>query len=118
MNIKVGCDIERISRFDKIVKGGAFFERIYTETEREYILASPRPAQTAAGIYCAKEAVSKALGRGLYGLVPNQIEIRHSESGAPEAVLLASALEQFPETGLSVSISHSGDYAQAVCTAF
>ena len=44
-----------------------FLERVFTEGERDAI--AHKGASTAAGLWAAKEAVSKALGTGFVGSV-------------------------------------------------
>ena len=110
----VGCDLQEIARFERILTRRSFMEEVYTEGERARIRASRRPEQTAAGLWCAKEAAAKALGRGLYGLLPGQLAVSWDESGAPRMSLLGGAAEQYPDARLSVSISHSGGFAMAV----
>ena len=62
---------------------GRFLHRYFTEGERAYIAARARGAQTAAGIFAAKEALVKALGTGFGPLAPADVEITHDTSGAP-----------------------------------
>lgn len=110
MNFSTGCDLVFIPRFqDRIREGGiAFLERIFLP--REY---AGQAVQRLAGIFAAKEAVTKAVrwpsGRWL------EIAVEHESSGAPRVVLLsvpASELE------LSVSIAHEQDYALAFAIAW
>ena len=113
MTVKTGVDIELIARFERLLNRPAFMDKLYTERERAYIAG--KGAQTAAGLYCAKEAAAKALGRGLFGLLPREIEIAHLDGGAPQVLLHGSAYRQYGGCGFALSISHSGDYAVAFC---
>lgn len=98
----VGVDIVKVSRFDDM--SDAFLHRVFTEREREYI----KSAQTAAGIFAAKEAVAKALGTGFTGgISPQSIEILHEKNGRPYAVL------QKNDVSIHISISHSATDAIA-----
>ena len=72
----------------------------------------------AAGLFCAKEAAAKALGLGLFGLRPNEIEIDHDEKGAPILRLLGAAKARFPQAEFSLSISHSREYVIAAALAW
>lgn len=117
MKLSTGADIEQVSRFDALLEKERFCRRVFTPGEREHIAASGHPAQTAAGIFCAKEAMAKALGRGLYGLLPQELEVVWDANGAPRAALSGSAAAQYGEIQLSLSISHTKDTALAVCTA-
>ena len=113
----VGCDIEKTARFSRLLDRPAFLRNVYTEGERAHIAASARPERTAAGLWCAKEACAKALGRGLYGLLPSELAVSWDERGAPCMALSGSAALQYPAARLSVSISHAGEYAMAVVSA-
>lgn len=115
MKIRTGCDLEGVARFEELLKKEHFCRRVYTEAEREHIAKSGHPVQTAAGIYCAKEAISKALGRGLFGLLPAELGVIWDAAGAPQAVLTGSAAQQYGHLQIAVSISHSGEMAMATC---
>lgn len=117
MKLSSGIDIERIDRFARLLQKEHFCSRIFTPLEREHIASRCDRVRTAAGIYCAKEAIGKALGRGLFGLLPQELGLEWSEKGAPRVVLTGRAREQYGHWQLSVSITHAGEYAAAVCTA-
>lgn len=117
MKIRTGCDVERVSRFETLLKKDHFCSRVFTEKEWEHIQKSGHPEASAAGIFCAKEAMAKALGRGLFGLRPCELGIEWDARGAPYPVLTGSAAGQYGQVQLSVSISHSGDTAFATCAA-
>ena len=113
----LGCDLCAISRMEKIMADGRFLHRYFTEGERAYIAARARGAQTAAGIFAAKEALVKALGTGFaQGIMPEQIEVTHTGSGQPGARLTGAAqarLEQMGGGRILLSLSHEGDTAIA-----
>lgn len=115
MKLRTGCDLEGVARFEELLKKEHFCRRVYTEAEREHIAQSGHPTQSAAGIYCAKEAISKALGRGLFGLLPAELGLVWDETGAPQVVLTGSAAQQYGHLQIAVSISHSGEMAMATC---
>lgn len=110
----VGCDIVSVSRIAKVIVDQRFLDNVYTVYEREYI--SEKGTQTAAGIWAAKEAVSKALGTGFVGFTAKDIEIRHNESGAPQIVLYNGAKtrsEWIHVKNIYISISHEQEQALA-----
>ncbi len=117
MRIASGCDAEKVSRFTKLLEKEHFCSRVFTDAERVHIEKSGHREQTAAGIYCAKEAISKALGRGLFGLLPQELGVEWDANGAPYPVLTGSAARQYGHLQLSVSITHTTDTAFAVCVA-
>lgn len=112
----LGCDLCAIPRMEKIIGDARFLARYFTDAERIYILDHVKSAQTAAGLFAAKEALLKALGTGLGGLDLRAVEIAHTPLGAPEFVLneaLLSALHTAKAQRVFLSISHDGDYAMA-----
>ena len=54
----VGIDIAEISRFEKLLESGVP-SKIFTPDEAQYINTKKNRAQTAAGIFAAKEAFLK-----------------------------------------------------------
>lgn len=117
MKLTCGVDCEEVARFLPLLEKDSFFRRVFTERELAHIRASGHPEETMAGIFCAKEAIAKALRRGFFGLLPQEISVEWGDHGAPQAVLLGSAKEQYGALQLSLSISHTGRTAVAVCTA-
>lgn len=110
----IGIDTVRVSRIKKAVESAAFVDRVFTADEQAYCNAQPRPEQSYAGLFCAKEAAVKAVKLGFSGgLMPIDIEIVHDESGAPELTAHGKAAEVFRPYAVDVSISHDGDYAVA-----
>ena len=113
----LGCDLCAISRMEKIMADGRFLHRYFTEGERAYIAARARGAQTAAGIFAAKEALVKALGTGFSGFTMRDIEILTDENGAPQAYLARGAQARLARLGaltVLVTISHDKGMAMAV----
>lgn len=110
----IGIDTVRISRIKKAIESAAFVDRVFTSAEQEYCNARPRPEESYAGLFCAKEAAVKAVKLGFSGgLAPVDIEIAHRSSGAPELVAHGKAAEVFAPYAVDVSISHDGDHAVA-----
>lgn len=114
-----GTDIIEIKRIEKAIKSETFFNRIYTESERSYINSKKNAPQTAAGIFCAKEAVAKALGTGIAkGVTFFDIVVNHDIAGKPDITLTGVALDIFTQKKykeIGISISHCESYAVAFC---
>ena len=113
----LGCDVCAIARMRKIMENPRFLERWFTQYEREYMDARKTAAQTAAGLFAAKEAFVKALGAGFDALMPDKVSIRHDASGAPYYDIneaMRQAMEQRGADAAHLSISHDGDVAMAV----
>ncbi len=110
----IGCDIINVSRIAKLIADNRFLTKVYTEYEQNYI--SKHGIQTAAGLWAAKEAVSKALGTGFIGFTTKDIEIRHNETGAPKIALYNGAktrAELIGAENVHISISHEEEQALA-----
>ena len=113
----IGVDIvsvERINRAMKRTQG--FEERAFTALERDYCLGKARPSEYFAARFAAKEAVMKALGKGLAGVGLQDIEIVSDGESRPEARLTGKALERLRQMGakrVHLSISHEREFAVA-----
>ena len=111
----IGVDLIRISRIKEAIENAAFTNRVYTAAEQSYCNGKANSAQSYAGIFCVKEAAVKALGIGFgNGVMPSDVEVIHSENGAPKLNFYGGAEQKFKPYAASVSISHDGDYAVAV----
>lgn len=112
----IGIDItpiERIANLDAKYKA-KFRQKMLAEGE------NPATVESLAGLWAAKEAVSKAMGTGLSGFGPTEIIIGRDELGAPTVTLVGKALETARARGigrLMVSISHAGGMAVACAVA-
>lgn len=111
--IGVGIDNIEISRFEDFEIKHRNVKHIFTEAELRYISAKPEHgrAQTTAGIFCAKEACVKALGKGIAKTPLNGFEILHDDNGAPYVRSDCS------EVRFLISVSHSQTEAMAICIA-
>ncbi len=113
----LGTDVIEVDRIQAAATKESFMQGVFTEYERSYYATHGARAETLAGLFCAKEAVAKALGCGFRGFRPSDVEIVHDAEGAPSARLLGPAKEKFPDVILRVSISHCKTYATAVALA-
>ncbi len=114
MVVGIGTDIQLISAFTNKKNKEALLKKLFTEQELS-ILKSKSP-KSYVGFFCVKEACVKALGTGFVGVRPTDIEISYLESGKPFVTLHNKALElsnALNANNIHISISHSGDYAQA-----
>ena len=125
MNIRTGVDIIDVKRIEKNAKNPRFLARILNSIELTYVqgksaqkgATEAQVANTIAGLFAAKEAVSKALQTGLLqGIGFADITIDH-KGGAP-IVVLSKKAQKLLSTGysISVSIAHDGGFAIASCT--
>jgi holo-[acyl-carrier protein] synthase len=110
----VGLDLLEIDRLERALeRRPGLAERLFTEAERAYAAARPRPAQHLAARFCAKEAVSKALDMDVFR--PREIEVVPT-ARAPEVALHGAVAAQARRLGVRVviSLTHSRDTAGAV----
>ena len=115
-----GTDIVEISRIEKVLKKESFIKKCFTENEILYLKSKNFSPETAAGIFAAKEAVSKALGTGFRGFMPQDLEILHTENMKPYVKLLPNTEKIAVDLCISnihISISHCKDYALAFAVA-
>ncbi|WP_326908461.1 holo-ACP synthase [Sedimentibacter sp. MB31-C6] len=118
MIIGNGVDITEVDRIKKNLDNKRFLFKIYSESEITYLKNRKFNSQTAAGMFAAKEAVSKCLGTGFTNFGPKDIEILKDDKGKPYVNLRNNAREratQLELTNIQLSISHTKDYAIAFC---
>ena len=113
--ITTGVDIIELDRISVVMKrwGKRFLHRIYTWDEQTYCRGR---IPQLAGRFAAKEAVMKALGTGIRGVGWKEIEILRQRGKRPTIHLNGRAKRFATNNGysdLSISISHSRDYAVA-----
>ncbi|MCL2756146.1 MAG: holo-ACP synthase [Firmicutes bacterium] len=109
--MQIGIDIQDVKRMKQL--SNAHLERIFSASEREYIISKNNAPQTIAGLYAAKEAFFKALGTGVMHSKLNLIEIKHTEQGAPFLNIQDAELGEKIKYS-TLSISHTKDTAVAV----
>ena len=117
----VGIDLCEISRMEKLLSDGRFLSRFFSAEEQDYISGKGKTAaQSMAGIFAAKEALTKALGVGLSGGALSDIAVLHDDSGAPYYDLRGAWARLCQEKRVDrfhLSISHEGRLAAAMCLA-
>lgn len=99
--MKIGCDIEHISRIQHVNKNDRLARRILSSSElKRYEHFSPsRKQEFLCGRWCAKEAIIKALDASL--------SMKQIDLGESLNIILQNKQVQ-------VSISHSHDIAMAM----
>jgi len=108
----IGTDILQISRMAQaLARTPALAQRILTTSEYEQFLSISNSALFLAKRFCAKEAVSKALGTGIgRGVSWKHIEIAKDKNGRPEVTLSEGALEHAERLGIaSMHLSYSDE---------
>ena len=109
--ISNGIDLIKIDRFSTLIDNNKFMNDNFNTNEIKYINNN---VQTLAGLFCAKEALLKALKKGINNYSLKDIEINHDSNSAPYIILHNKIKEDFNVKDISLSISHDGDYAIAI----
>ena len=117
--VHVGLDLIEIDRVEAALARHPhrFRDRVFTAREIAECDRKPRPAQSYAGRFAAKEAIGKALGTGV-PFTWREIEI--SGRGKPQVRLAGSMLAAAERLGVvrvDLSMSHSRTTAVAVAIA-
>lgn len=117
--LTTGVDIIEIPRIKQVLDryGQRFLNRVFTPAEIAYCRGR---APNLAGRFAAKEAAMKALGTGVRGVSWKDIEVIRADSGAPSLRLHGRAekrAERLQMSEMSLSISHSREYAVAFVVA-
>lgn len=115
----VGVDLVDVEALTRLLDGGgvAFVEACWTESEVNDTRSDP---SRLAARWAAKEAVMKALGRGIGELAPTDVEIVSTPTGAPCVRLHGPAAEAAAAIGVDrvrVSMTHESAWAAAVAVA-
>ena len=113
--ICTGIDIIEIDRIQNVLSryGNRFLNKIFTPDEIQYCRGR---SPNLAGRFAAKEATMKALKTGARGVSWKDIEVIRASNGASSIKLYNRALARSESLGvssLSISFSHSRDYAVA-----
>jgi len=118
MIVGIGNDIIEIERIEKAISKESFKDKIYTQRELENIKKRGNRAETYAGVFSAKEAISKAIGTGVREFSLIDLEILNDDLGKPYVVvsekldkIIKSKKEDYQ---IEISISHSKKYAIAM----
>ena len=118
MIVGIGNDIIGIERIEKAISKEGFKDKIYTQRELENIKKRGNRAETYAGVFSAKEAISKAIGTGVREFSLTDLEILNDDLGKPYVVvsekldkIIKSKKEDYQ---IEISISHSKKYAIAM----
>ena len=118
MIVGIGNDIIEIERIEKAISKEGFKDKIYTQRELKNIEKRGNRTETYAGIFSAKEAISKAIGTGVREFSLTDLEILNDDLGKPY-VAVSEKLDKILKVKkesyqIEISISHSRKYATAM----
>lgn len=116
--VGIGTDLIERRRVKEACEKASFFEKCFTENERELI---KNHKAAVSNNFAVKEAVSKCFGCGFSGISLNEIEVLRNDLGAPYVILYGRAREKADKLGIRkihVSVSDTKEYSSAfvVCT--
>ena len=121
MIIGIGTDIVEIDRIQKAtLRTVGFIDKVFTKKEQAHYQKKHNRAETLAGFFAAKEAVSKALGTGFRNFELKDIEIVPNALGKPEVYFHKNAkllCDELKIKRVEVNISHCKEYATAFAIA-
>jgi holo-[acyl-carrier protein] synthase len=106
----IGIDLIEIERVERALeRRPRLADRLFTPAELAYARKRARPGRHLAARFAAKEAVIKALGRGV---PPREIEVVAGEP--PRLQLHGRAAEAAGGAEFAISLTHSRESAAAV----
>ena len=118
MIVGIGNDIIEIERVEKAISKEGFIAKVYTQREIENIVKRGNRTETYAGIFSAKEAISKAIGTGVREFTLTDLEILNDDLGKPYVIVsdkLKKIIQRKKENyQIEIAISHSKKYATAM----
>jgi holo-[acyl-carrier protein] synthase len=120
MIVAVGIDVVLVERFTgALARTPLLGDRLFTEAERFTGSGNPRPPESLAARFAAKEAVAKALGAPA-GLHWHDCEIVTDPDGRPWLTVSGTVAAAAAERGVNrwhLSLSHDGGIASAMVVA-
>ena len=118
MIVGIGNDIIEIERIEKAISKEGFKAKVFTQREIENIVKRGNRAETYAGIFSAKEAISKAIGTGVREFSLTDLEILNDDLGKPYVIVsdkLNKIIQRKKENyQIEIAISHSKKDATAM----
>ncbi len=118
MIIGIGTDIVEVERIRRAAgRRTGFLDRVFSRHEQEICEDSPRPWESYAGRFAAKEAFLKVCGAGIFSCDLRTIEIHRNEQGKPFFVLSGNTVDLTRKLGICqmhLSIAHERSMALAV----
>ena len=110
--MKIGVDIVKVSRMADILKRKNL-DSIFSKTEQERIRNTKNSLETASSCFASKEALSKAMGTGIWKMGLDSVEILYDELGKPYFHILNHDKIPYAQESMDLSIAHDGEYCIA-----
>lgn len=112
----IGNDIIEISRIRSCLTRyqQVFLNKIFTKGEQDHCFCHRDPVPSLAGLFAAKEAISKALGTGIGAKLSwLDIDILSNTDGKPYPIFSSKIINTFHDPQVLITISHCREYATA-----
>lgn len=120
--VGIGTDLVDVDRVRAALeRQPGLHDRLFTPEESKYAGAHRDPLPHLAARFAAKEAVMKALGRGIDSMSFHEIGVVRLDGGRPSVVLTGRAAEIADGAGVAhwmLTLTHTDTLAQAVAVAF
>jgi holo-[acyl-carrier protein] synthase len=120
--VGIGTDLVEVERIRAALgRQEGLRQRLFTSDEWAYAAAHRDPMPHLAARFAAKEAVMKALGRGMDSISFSEIAVVRQSSGQPSVELRGRAAELADAAGVEgwmLSLTHTAALAQAFAIAF
>jgi holo-[acyl-carrier protein] synthase len=117
----IGVDLCEVDRMRvALARTPTLRGRVFTEAEQAYCDRRNDPAERYAVRWAAKEAVVKAMGRGVGACRWTEIEVVRAATGAPSVILHGGAQTLALEQGITrwlLTMTHTHQVAQAIAVA-
>ena len=117
----IGIDLIDNSRIQVLHEkyGQIFAKKILSESEMIEFKKSRSPVSYLAKHFASKEALSKALGTGLYrrGIFPSNLTVDHNDAGKPFFIKndsLLEVLKSISASNIFLSISDTNSHSTAM----
>ena len=111
-----GIDIVDNNRIKKILltRRDSFYNRIFTDSEIQYVVDKNHDYKTVAGLFSVKESIIKGIGTGIGKISFKDVEIYHDKFGKPKVKF--NKLNDFLKdiNNIEISITHEKDYAVSI----
>ncbi len=118
MIVGIGVDVVHVRRLERWQSVPGLLERFFHPDELSTSLSRGSGASLSlAARFAAKEALGKALGTGLSGIVLKDILVVNRHNGRPEMELFGTALAALRRSGadrVHLSMTHERDNAIAM----
>ena len=118
MIVGIGIDVVHVHRMKRWQGIPGLLERYFHPEELSAVLEKGTAAELSlAARFAAKEALGKALGTGLSGIILKDIMVKNRHNGQPEIIVSGTALAALRKSGASsihLSLTHESDNAIAM----